>query len=360
MHLRVMVNGATGLVGMAVIDAFLEAGHEVSASDRPGSDFSEVEKRKVEIIPAELDDPIALEKAVAGVDVIVHVAGIFDFGAAPKLLDKVNHQGTRNILDAVLKVNPGLKRFVQVASVGVYGRLEISPCKEDHPKNPRNAYEKSKLDGENAAFEYHSKHGLPVTSIRPTLIYGPRAKYGLAMFLALFSIRKFNGLKVIKTLNSDGKMHHVHVDDVGRAAVLVATEERSVGSAYNVAAPDPLTGVDSFRTLAEPLGLTVSPTIPYSPAFIDLLNFLIRLVPAGSGAFMGKRRQKKWKLMKEQYKLTDDLTPRLDLDWVGYLGKGGSYDITKLKELGMEWKWPDSREGLKTTVKWYQENKWVP
>ena len=179
--MKIMVNGATGLVGLSVVDAFIEEGHEVRVSDRPGSNFSELEKKGLEIVPAKLDDAKALEKTVADVDVVVHVAGIFDFGLAPELLDKVNHQGTRNILDAVLKVNPDLKRFVQVASVGVYGAPVNCPCKEDDPKNPRNAYEKSKYDGEVAAFEYHKKHGLPVTSIRPTLVYGPRAKYGYAL-----------------------------------------------------------------------------------------------------------------------------------------------------------------------------------
>lgn len=359
--MKVMVNGATGLVGLAIIDAFLDASHEVRASDRPGSNFSEIEKRKLEVIPADLDDPAALEKSVAGVDVVVHNAGIFDFGLDPKLLDKVNHQGTRNILDAVLKANPNIKKFLQVATCGVYGQPVVIPCKEDDPRNPRNAYERSKRDGEDAAFEYHRKHGLPVASIRPTIVYGPRAKYGHAMALALFSIRKFNGLKVLHTFNNKGTLHQVHVDDVARAAVLVATKEGTVGQAYNIASPDLPSGFDSFRALAEPLGLEVRPTIPHSPALMGVLYFLAKLLPAGSGDFLDKRLQEKWKLMKEQYGLTDDLTPRLDRDWIGYAaGKGGYYDVTKLKELGMEWKWPNTIEGLKATVKWYRDNEWLP
>ena len=156
------------------------------------------------------------------------------------------------------------------------------------------------------------------------------------------------------------KISHVHVDDVGRAALVVATNDDAIGNAYNIAAPEPLSGADSIRALGEPLGLEVSPIIPYSATLMKIVNFLINLLPAGSGNFLDKRLLKNWNELREKHGLTDDLVPRLDRDWIGYTTGNSVYDVTKLKELGMVWKWPDTTEGMKATVKWYQDNEWLP
>lgn len=356
--MKILVNGATGLVGLAVVDAFLEAGQTVRASDRPGSDFRELEKRGLEIIPAELSDTEALGKTVAGMDVVVHVAGLFDLGAPPQLLEQVNHQGTRNICEAVLAHAPDLHRFVQVATVGVYGKPVRCPCREDDPKRPRNAYERSKFRGELAAFEYHQKHGLPVTSIRPTLIYGPRARYGHAMFIAAFSLLFRN---VLYGLARGPKTSHVHVDDVGRAAVLVATREYTIGKAYNVADPNPLDALTFLRALAEPLGLTVKPFIPYSAPLMAFAGALLPHLPSFIPDLINRRVEKQWELFKQKHNLAPDgLRLRLDTDWIGYMTGDNYYDVTRLKELGMEWKWPDAVAGLQDTIRWYKEQRWIP
>ena len=237
--MKVMVNGATGLVGQSTVKAMLEDGHEVRASDRPGSDFFEIEKLGVEIIPAEIDDMPALEKTVDGMDAVVHVAGIFDFGASKDLLDKVNHQGTRNICDAVLKKAPNIQRFVQVATVGVYGHPEKCPCREDYAKNPRNDYEKTKYLGELAAFEYHEKHGLPVASLRPTLVYGPYSRYGHSMFIGILSLYKIHIAETLIGLRSGPKSSHVHMDDVGRAAALLGVNRNTLTARLKALKIDP-------------------------------------------------------------------------------------------------------------------------
>ena len=358
--MKVMVNGATGLVGLSVVDAFLAAGHEVRASDRPGSNFQELTKRGVEVVPAELGDHEALGKTVAGMDVVVHVAGLFDFGATAQLLDQVNHQGTRNVCEAVLKHAPNLKRFVQVATVGVYGKPVRCPCREDDPKRPRNAYEKSKYRGELAAFEYHEKHGLPVSSIRPTLVYGPRAKYGHAMFIGVMSLLKAGGRPDIWGLKSGPKSSHVHVEDVGRAALQVAISEGSVGKAFNVADPNPLDGPTFIRALAEPVGLEVKEWIPFIKPMMTATGAIAPFIPLGLLRPVNNFIAKRWSRLVEERGLTSELNVRLDRDWIGYTTSDNYYDVSRLKELGFEWKWPNAVEGLKATINWYREHEWIP
>jgi len=358
--MKAYVNGATGLVGLSVIDAFLEAGHSIVASDRPSSNFTELEKRNVEVVPAELDDIEAIKRGIKGVDVVVHVAGLFDLGASPALLDSINRQGTINVCEATLEAAPEIKRFVQVSTVGVYGKPVRVPCREDDPKNPRNPYEKSKWKGEMAAFDYHKKHGLPVTAIRPTLVYGPRAKYGHAMFLAGIAMMKANGREVLWSLKSGPKSSHVHVEDVGRAALIVATNDAAVGRAFNVAAPEPLGGTEFIHALADPLEMPLKPIIPFIAPLMTATGALMPLVPNFLFKPLNSFLRKRWKELREQRGLTSDLDFRFDRDWVGYTTGDNYYDTDSLAKLGMEWKWPDTTAGLKSTVDWYRDREWLP
>jgi len=358
--MKVMVNGATGLVGFAIVNAMLEAGHDVRASDHPKGNYAELEKLDVEIMPADLFDQDTLGKTVEGMDAVVHVAGLFDFAATKEMLEKINHQGTRNICDAVLDKAPDLQKFVQVASVGVYGTPVKCPCKEHYAKRPRNDYEKSKWRGELAAFEYHDKHGLPVTALRPTLVYGPRARYGHAMFIAGLTLYKHNVKDEILGLKSGPDSSHVHVDDVGRAAVVLAESDRSIGNSYNIADPNPVDGPTFIRALAEPLGITVKEIIPAFESVMALTGAMAVLVPEAPLNFVNKRLEAAWKELCDERGCTSDLRLRLDRDWLGYMTGANYYDVTAIKEIGMEWKWPHLTEGLKATIEWYREQEWIP
>jgi nucleoside-diphosphate-sugar epimerase len=358
--MKALVNGSTGLVGGSVVRAFLEGGNEVRVSDRPGSDFREWEKLGLEVAPAELDDVKALARAVAGVDVVVHVAGVFDFGAAPALLEKVNHQGTRNMCEAVLEHAPNLTRFVQVATVGVYGRPVRCPCRESDPKDPRNAYEQSKWRGEMAAFEYHAKRGLPVTAIRPTLVYGPQARYGHAMYIAGMCLMKIMGLNVLYAMRSGPTTSHVHVDDVGRAALTAAKSDRAVGNAYTIADPNPLDGITFMRALTDPLGIELKPVVPLFSPMMSVFEPLLRHSPHWPENKLNQWLSGAWKKACAERGLTNDLRLRLDRDWLGYMTGDNYYDVSALKDIGMQWKWPDAVEGLRQTIEWYKEKEWIP
>jgi len=358
--MKVFINGATGLVGLSVVDAFVEAGHDVRASDRPGSDTRELEKREVDIILADLEDKDKLAECVKGMDTVVHVAGLFDLGAPLDLLDEVNHRGVRNMCEAALQNAPNLQRFLQVSTVGVYGKPVRCPCREEDPKRPRNDYERTKWLGEKAAFEYHHKHGLPVAAIRPTLIYGPRARYGHAMFIASLCLLKETGREFIYALKSGPRSSHVHIDDVGRAAFLVAQSDKASGKAFNVAAPQPVEGTDFFRFLAEPLGIEVKPVIPYVGTVVSAMGAVADLMPSWPLDALNRRLGRAWDRLVDEKGIKHELTLRLDKDWIGYTTADNFYDVSAIEELGMEWKWPDTGKGLASTIEWYRENLWIP
>lgn len=358
--MKVMVNGATGLVGLSTIKAYIEDGWDVRASDLPGADYRELEKLGVEIVPASLDDQASLEKAVGCVDAVVHVAGLFDLAAPAEKLEAINHQGTRNICEAVLKKAPNLERFVQVSTVGVYGKPARCPCREDHPKRPRNNYEKTKWKGEMAAFEYHRKEGLPVAALRPTLIYGPNARYGHAMFIAALCLYKINVSNVLYGLRSGPLTSHVHVDDVGRAAAILGKNPKAVGRSFNIADPNPVDGLSFTKALTDPLGIELKETIPLYPPLMSLVSSLVGLMPSMPIDMLNRRISENWKTVQDEKGLAPALGLRLDRDWIGYMTGDNFYDVSAIRELGMEWKYPDAVEGIRSTIEWYRENEWIP
>jgi nucleoside-diphosphate-sugar epimerase len=357
---KVMVNGATGLVGRAIVDEFLRQGHTVRVSDRPGSEFSALAKMGLEVVPAEITDPAAVGKTVEGVEIVVHVAGVFDFRASKAELEAANHQGVRVIAEAAKNLAPNLQRFVHIATVGVYGQPVRSPCREDDPKRPRNAYEQSKYRGELAAFEYHRRFGLPVTSLRPTLIYGPRARYGHAMFIGIYALLKALGVKAVPSLKSGPRSSHVHVEDVARGAALIATHPQAVGQAFNMTDPTPLDGPTFLRALTQPLGLKLREVIPFWPPLMKALGALTALTPLWVFDLLNRRLARHWDEIKAKHGLSDQLRPRLDRDWVGYMTADNVYDHTRLARLGMVWKYPDPVVGLRETIAWYKEKEWIP
>ena len=343
-----------------MVEEFIHAGHEVRVSDRPNADYSMLAKLGVEIVPAELDDSQALARAVRGMDVVAHVAGIFDLSAPPELLEKVNHQGTRNMCEAVLQNAPNCQKFVHVSTVGVYGQPKNCPCRETDPKLPRNAYEISKLRGEEAAFEFFEKSGLPVTALRPTLIYGPRSRYGLALFVSLLSLRKQNGASTMHNVVSGPKGSHIHIEDMARAVRLVSQASASTGKAYNVAGPTPLAAPEMVRSLALALGYEVKDIVPFYTWVMESFQWLFEHTPPRFFNWIDSRLAKRWKEICREHHLTADLCPRFEPHWIIYLMQDCYFDTSELAGLGMEWKYPDPAKGLMDTIAWYKENRWIP
>src|SRR5207248_3276260 len=190
-------------------------GHTVRALVRPRSDKRALEKLpRVEFAPGAIEDPASLGPALDGVDAVVHVAGIVK-ARKPADFFAVNTQGTRNLLDAAV-ARGGLRRFVYVSSLAAVGpSADGTPVPDDAEPRPVTHYGRSKLEAERAVLAAADK--LPVTVIRPPMIYGPRDRETLAFFT---SIR--NGLL---PMTGDGMntLSVIYVEDCASAVVRAAT-----------------------------------------------------------------------------------------------------------------------------------------
>ena len=166
----VLVTGASGFVGWQVARLLLERGYRVRALARPSSSIPELD---IERATGDLRDPASLESAVAGCEVVFHVAADYRLWSKdPSEMYRSNVDGTRNILSAAKAA--GVERFVYTSTVGCIG---VPPGGIGDEKRPvsleemAGPYKRSKYLAEQVALEF-AADGFPVVIVNPTAPMG--------------------------------------------------------------------------------------------------------------------------------------------------------------------------------------------
>ncbi len=181
--MNILITGATGLVGSAVARRFLTENHTVYALFRPGSDRSLLKGAEASIhwIEGDILDTSSLEKALKGIDFVIHSAAVVSFVPRDRdMMYKVNREGTANVVNACLKSD--IKKFCHVSSIAALGRpdprkvvpgvdtvLDETQRWEDSPENSE--YAKSKYLAELEVWRGVAE-GLNAVIVNPTLILG--------------------------------------------------------------------------------------------------------------------------------------------------------------------------------------------
>jgi nucleoside-diphosphate-sugar epimerase len=171
---RVLVTGGTGFLGRGLVPA-LRHGHDVRVTSRKPSDGFVVQ-------PALEDDRADWSPLLAGIDAVVHLAGIAHAteAIADERYDQVNHLGTLRLARACEQA--GVKRFVFVSSIRAQtGPTHDGVLTEQSPAMPTDAYGRSKLAAELAL----ATTRLDYTILRPVLVYGAGLKGNLAQLAKL-------------------------------------------------------------------------------------------------------------------------------------------------------------------------------
>lgn len=182
--MKALVTGASGFIGRPVTAALAQAGHAVRAAvrDRRGQHFPP----GVEIaMQPDLANPVFWAPLVAGMDAVVHLAGIAHVGpdVPESTYDRVNHMATAELVRAAAAA--GVQRFVFMSSTRAQvGAAADEPLTETNEPRPTDAYGRSKLAAEAAV----RAAGVPYTILRPALVYGPGAKGNFASLMRLASL----------------------------------------------------------------------------------------------------------------------------------------------------------------------------
>ena len=161
--MKVLVTGGSGFLGSHVADALSERGHQVILFDRVESPWLRPDQA---MIVGDILDGETLRAAMAGCDVVYHMAALADIGEAmgnPRTAISVNVMGTLSALETA--VATGIKRFVFSSSIYVYS-------------SQGSFYRTSKQACENLIHDFHDMYSLPYTILRYGSLYGPRANNG--------------------------------------------------------------------------------------------------------------------------------------------------------------------------------------
>ncbi len=203
-------------------------GAEVTALVRSPQSLGHLDGLDVTVVPGDLGDAAALERAVAGVTHVFHCAACSTDWAPLSTYVAANVAGTRDLLAAAERV-PGLQRFVHVSTMDVYG-YPVGLGDESLPMVETTLpYNATKVQGEREVWAAAGR-GLPVTVVRPGTIYGPRGKDFTVDMATLLRQRL---MATVDGGRATGGF--TYVDNVAEAMIAASASQRAVGQAYNLA-----------------------------------------------------------------------------------------------------------------------------
>ncbi|MDC3409997.1 NAD-dependent epimerase/dehydratase family protein [Alphaproteobacteria bacterium] len=249
-----LLTGASGFIGSSFLVRALESGWHVRVLARGKHKW--MPNANIEFSYGDFETTTDWTRAVQGVDVVVHAAAeIKD----PVLMPFVNVLGPKRLLQAA--VNSGVKRWVQLSSVGGYGPVQSGLVSEDWPDKPSGPYEVSKTDFDEILKQAAQDHGIQVCIVRPSNIYGPGMQNKSIQHL-LNAIRK----NLFVFIGPEGaSANYVHVQDVVQALDLCVRHPNAANQTYIVSAWSTMESMVSGLAAGAELG-TPSYRIPLTVA----------------------------------------------------------------------------------------------
>ena len=197
----ILVTGAGGFIGGSLVEAiYLSEFANVRAGVRRWSSAARVARFPIDIVLCDIMQPNQVAKAMEGVKAVVHCA----YNDSREVIV----QGTQNMLEAAQR--SGVKRFVYLSTAEVYGTDVSGQIDEMFPyQYTGREYTDSKIEAEKLCWEFYGK-GLPLTILRPSIVYGPFSK----SWLVRMAQRLLSGKWGMFENYGDGNCNLVYVDDL--------------------------------------------------------------------------------------------------------------------------------------------------
>jgi NADH dehydrogenase len=253
--MKILVTGAGGFIGVRLVHRLLAEGHDVVALVRAPKGELRLPRPRLQVLRGDMTDAASLDRAVAGCDVVVHLANataVTDWAKARA----INVEGTRVLLDACKRA--GVKRMVFTSTLSAL-------------RERRGPYGQTKLEAEALV----RASGMPFVILRPSLVYGAHG-IGLVANLAAY----LRGLPVVPVIG-DGQIEldPIHLEDVNEVIVQCLTRDDVLGKAYDLLGPDRVT----FNQFLDRLSAEIGVKKPYLHLPGELMFIAARIATAVLG-----------------------------------------------------------------------------
>jgi UDP-glucose 4-epimerase len=260
--MRALVTGGAGFIGSHLVDALVEAGHDVRVLDDLATGRRENVHAGAELVVGSIADADAVARAVAGVEVVFQLGALGAVArsvADPRTSDEVNVHGTLTVL--TLARDAGARRVVFASSSSVYGGAAQVPTPETAPTRPRSPYAVSKLAGEWYTRVFSELYDLETVALRYFNVFGPRQRPDstYAAVIPLFASALLAGDR--PQVHGDGLQSRdfTYVSDVVAANLAAASVPAANGGVYNVAPGEGATLLDLLAILGRLLDVAPDP-----------------------------------------------------------------------------------------------------
>jgi len=325
---RVLVTGGTGFVGSHLVETLLKKGYSVTCLVREPNRLRWLKGLDVRLAKGDCSLPESLIPALHDVSIVFHAAGLTKAKRAREYYE-VNHLGTRNILEASFRHNPGIEKFILISSLAAAGpSLDGNPIQDVDTPKPVSDYGKSKLFAENEALTYRDR--LPVVILRPSAVYGPRDRDMFELFR--WAAR---GL-TLEIAGGDRYISPCYVLDLVTALLLAAEKKTESGSIYFVAENRAYSWSEFRQALLATGGVKArNIKVPYAVAYLIGLFSELGSLFASKPALTN--RQKIYEAVQKYW--TCDLRKT-----ESELGFVPCYTLQR---------------GLEITWQWYRDNGWL-
>jgi len=326
--MRVLVTGGNGFIGSHLVECLIRQGKEVRCLVRKTSRLTWIEQLPMQWVYGDVSDADSLRSIVQNVDYVYHLGGIVR-ARSEEEFNRVNFEGTKNLLEACRRFNPHLQRFVLVSSQAAAGPSpDGAPLTEDVPPHPISAYGRSKMKAETAVM--HWGEFFPYTIIRPPSVYGRRDDDIFVIFKAVnYRVKPLIGWR-------NKKISLVHVDDLIRGICVAAESVRGENEVFSIANPEAYDWLDIMNAISRSLGTkAVTVRIPETLlSFMAVLSEKLARLRHTDAVFNSDKANE----MKQHYWLiSSDKAARL-LGFVTHI---------------------DLEQGLKDTAHWYKDQGWL-
>ncbi|MCB9219880.1 MAG: NAD-dependent epimerase/dehydratase family protein [Ignavibacteriales bacterium] len=323
-----VVTGGTGFVGSHMVDLLLGKGYHVKAIVRASSNLRWLNNKDVEICETGLFDKEKLKNVLKDADYLFHVAGVVR-SKNKEGFYKGNVDTTKNLLEVLVEVNPNIKRVIIVSSLTACGpALNGKPCNEETIPQPITTYGKSKLEEEKLAKGFMDK--LSITICRAPAIYGERESDIYAMFKGFQK-----GIMTLVGFNNK-KLSLVHGRDFVNGLYLASQSEKAKGEIYFIGSNE----IYDWNIISN----AMEKAIGKKALRIKIPHFLIYGI-GGVSHFVNYFTSKPATFNLEKAK---DFVQE---SWTCDSSKA-KRDFGYIQQISLE-------EGMKSTVDWYRENKWL-